>query len=123
MVKAQNWDSDFCDLFLALPSSFCTTVCKSLNPSASQFTICKPLFFQSLAILVSGARKICQLSHRKAECRLHYIVVLECHRDWVTSLVSSGFQVSREEANFLFQNLSKTCYCALAVKTGSQMAG
>lgn len=96
MVKALNWESDFSDLFLALPQSACMPVHKSLNPSVPQFTNCKIFFFQSLAILVSETGKICQLSHRRVECRLHGCV--ECPRDWVVPLVSTGFQMGREEA-------------------------
>lgn len=39
------------------------------------------------------------------------MVVFECPREWVMPLISLGFEVGREEAYFLFQNLFKMLLC------------
>lgn len=55
VVKALNWESDFCDLFLALPQPSCMTSGKSLNPSVPQFPIHKrKIFFSPLPFLSLG---------------------------------------------------------------------
>lgn len=121
MVKALNSESDSCDLFLALPWSSCMTSGKSLNPSVPQFPIYKLIFFFFFSIpchsCLQGKR---YLSADQLNVELYYIAVFECPRIWVMPLASSSFQMGREKACLLFQNLSKTCYGVLAVKTGSQ---